>query len=185
MIRKFVFIVALAGATAAAGAATPVPSAPGPTLTVQKGTVLVSNGSQFVTAKPGQMLHAGDRVMVMQGGSATVDYGSGHSSSLSSGTMADIGASHAMAFGSQVFAGVKKIGPMYAQAVGDAADQHCHGGSGQKGGDPDDRNHACDPYAAESGTNYAPAIITAVAVVGALSLAFRSSSDHVVSISSP
>ena len=57
MIRKVLLAAVLIGATAAAGAATP---SSGPTLSLGKGTVMINNGTQFVTAKPGQTLKAGD-----------------------------------------------------------------------------------------------------------------------------
>jgi len=128
MIRKVLLVVLLAGASVTAGAATPTSASFAPTLSVTKGTVLVSSGSQFVTAKPGQVLKAGDRVMVMQGGSASVNYANGRSSALPAGTLSDVGASTAMTFGGQAFAASRKIGPMYAQAPGDKV---CHDDNGK------------------------------------------------------
>jgi hypothetical protein len=129
MIRKILLVVALAGASATAGAAAPSWNTDGATLSVNKGTVLVSNGSQFVTAKPGQVVKPGARVMVMQGGSASLNYANGRSSMVPAGTLAEVGMSGAATFGAQ-----SKIGSMYAQAPGadpGGSSQKCGGGSGQ------------------------------------------------------
>ena len=47
------------------------------TINVTNGSVLVNQGKQFVTAQPSQVLAAGDRVMVMEGGKATTNYADG------------------------------------------------------------------------------------------------------------
>ncbi len=121
MIRNVLLAVVFLGASAMANAATPASDVSGPTLSVSKGTVMVNNGSHFVTAKPGQSLKAGDRIMVMEGGNATLTYANGNKSTVSSGSLVNIGSTPTVK--------VKKVGPMYAQAVGDDA-THCRDSAG-------------------------------------------------------
>lgn len=119
MIRKALAVLAFSAVASVAGAATPASQSA--VLNVSQGTVLVNNGSQFVTAKPGQVIKPGDRVMVMSGSSATVKYADGHTSSLPSNTL--------VSFDSRGFGGYaagsgsksSSLGPMYAQAVGGSA----------------------------------------------------------------
>lgn len=47
------------------------------TLTVNTGTVMTSMGGEFVSASSGQSLQAGERLMVSEGGNATVNFLSG------------------------------------------------------------------------------------------------------------
>lgn len=176
MFRMIMLVVSLACATSAASAATSASPVTGPTLSVSKGTVLVSNGGQFVTAKPGQVLKAGDRVMVMQGGNATLNYGNGHTSALPSGTLADVGASNVNTFGSRGFAGQQKIGPMYAQAVGDNDHSKCHDSQG--------RATTC-PAEDEGDNSFILPVVSTVVIGSALYLALHSTSNHHISISTP
>ncbi len=120
MIRKVLFAAVFTCLSAAAGAATPV-SVTGPTLSVDKGTVMVNNGSQYVTAKPGQALKAGDRIMVMEGGHATLNYGNGIKSSVNSGSLFSVGMAPVAAKSSLPtnMGSSLKVGPMYAAAPGD------------------------------------------------------------------
>lgn len=46
-------------------------------LTVENGSVLVSTGGEFVQATPGQVLQPGQRVLVAEGASASLDYRGG------------------------------------------------------------------------------------------------------------
>lgn len=46
-------------------------------LTVENGSVLVSTGGEFVQATPGQVLQPGQRVLVAEGASASLDYSGG------------------------------------------------------------------------------------------------------------
>lgn len=88
------------------------------TLAVTNGSVLVNQGKQFVTAQPSQILAAGDRVMVMEGGNAIVKYTDGCAQTLESGSLAVISQQSVCAS----LAGankVAKISPVTAQAVGD------------------------------------------------------------------
>lgn len=111
MNRASLFIVALLSASIAyAGDATV-------TLSSQNGTVLVNSGKQFVSAHAGQTLAPGDRILVMKGGKATLTYSDGCVSTVNSGSMVDVSAHCA-----QNAAQTRKIGPMYAQAVGDTSD---------------------------------------------------------------
>ncbi len=84
------------------------------TLTGQKGTVMVNSGKQFVSAKAGQSLKQGDRVMVMEGGTATITYANGCIANVKSGSMVDINTA-------KCGKSARKVGPMYAEAVGDTA----------------------------------------------------------------
>lgn len=92
------------------------------TLSGQQGTVMVNSGSQFVSAKKNQQLKQGDRVMVMKGGTATVTYPNGCVATVQSGSMIDV---NAATCGKDA----KKVGPMYAQAMGDDSDDR-RGGAG-------------------------------------------------------
>ena len=89
------------------------------TLNVTNGSVLVNQGKQFITAQPSQILAAGDRVMVMEGGNAVVKYADGCIQTLSSGSLAVIAQQSVCVLGVNT---VAKISPLSAQAVGDKAD---------------------------------------------------------------
>lgn len=52
-------------------------AAPAAVLASAEGQVLVNQGKQFVTAKSGQALAAGDRVMLMQGARASLRFADG------------------------------------------------------------------------------------------------------------
>lgn len=86
------------------------------TLNVSNGSVLVNQGKQFVTAQPGQILAAGDRVMVMDGGNASLKYADGCVQVLGSGSLATVENASACASGVSKIA---QISPVSAQAVGD------------------------------------------------------------------
>lgn len=85
------------------------------TLSSQQGTVLVNQGEEFVTASAAQVLNAGDRVMVMEGGSAEITYTDGCVLPLAAGSMMSVSALSTCAGD---VAKVEQIGPAYAQAVG-------------------------------------------------------------------
>lgn len=113
MIRSTALIAAaLMATTAAAADKAPQDVAK---LSAQEGTVLVNQGEQFVTASASQMLAAGDRVLVMEGGSAKITFNDGCAMSLASGSMVAIPAKSTCA---GAVASVESIGPSYAQAVG-------------------------------------------------------------------
>jgi hypothetical protein len=86
------------------------------TLSVSNGSVLVNQGKQFVTAQPGQILAAGDRVMVMDGGNASLKYADGCVQALGSGSLALVEAQSVCASGVDKIA---RISPVNAQAAGD------------------------------------------------------------------
>lgn len=88
------------------------------TLTAQEGTVLVNQGEEFATAAEGQALQAGDRVMLMEGASATVTFADGCALPLAAGSLLEVPAISTCA---GAVANVQKIGPTYAQAVGSGA----------------------------------------------------------------
>ena len=90
------------------------------TLSNQQGTVLVNQGEQFVTAADTQVLMAGYRVMIMEGGSADIVFADGCVLPLASGSMLEVPAISTCA-GS--VAQVQSIGPSYAKAVGDSGDE--------------------------------------------------------------
>lgn len=109
MIRITAFILSsvfAATAFAADGSAT---------LSQQQGTVLVNQGEQFITATEFQALNVGDRVMVMEGGSAELTFADGCVLPLESGSLIEVPAVSTCAGN---VASVQKIGPSYAQAVG-------------------------------------------------------------------
>lgn len=85
------------------------------TLSAQQGTVLVNQGDEFVTATDAQALLAGDRVMVMEGGSAEITFADGCVLPLASGSLVDVPETSTCA---GTVASVQNIGPSYAQAVG-------------------------------------------------------------------
>ncbi|WP_290885942.1 hypothetical protein [Arenimonas sp.] len=85
------------------------------TLSAQQGTVLVNQGDEFVTATESQALLAGDRVMVMEGGSAQITFTDGCVLPLTSGSLVDVPEVSTCA---GAVANVQNIGPSYAQAVG-------------------------------------------------------------------
>jgi hypothetical protein len=92
------------------------------TLSSQQGTVLVNQGEEFVTASGSQVLNAGDRVMVMEGGSAEITYADGCVLPLAAGSMVSVAA---MSTCAGDVAKVEQIGPTFAQAVGAPRDERC------------------------------------------------------------
>ena len=100
--------------------------APLATLSQQQGTVLVNQGEVFATAQEGQALQAGDRVLVMEGGEATLVFADGCALPVGPGSLLEVPAVSPCASGE--LAQVQKIGPHYAQAVGDDARSDRRGG---------------------------------------------------------
>jgi hypothetical protein len=113
MIRFSAFVAASLLATSAFAAEPAAQSVA--TLSGQEGTVLVNQGEQFITAADAQALQAGDRVMVMEGGSAILVFNDGCELVLGSGSLATIPAESTC---DGAVASVQQIGPSYAQAVG-------------------------------------------------------------------
>lgn len=89
------------------------------TLSAQEGTVLVNQGEEFVTATDAQALMAGDRVMVMEGASATITFADGCALPLAAGSLVEIPAQSTCA---GAVANVQQVGPTYAQAPGGQQD---------------------------------------------------------------
>lgn len=85
-------------------------------LSTQEGTVLVNQGEEFVTASEAQALNPGDRVMVMEGGSAAVTFADGCVLPLEAGSLVVVPAQSTCA---GAVASTQKVGASYAQAVGD------------------------------------------------------------------
>jgi hypothetical protein len=85
------------------------------TLGGQQGTVLVNQGEEFITASEAQALVPGDRVMVMEGGSAVITFTDGCALALEAGSLVVVPAASTC---SGAVAAVETIGPSYAQAVG-------------------------------------------------------------------
>lgn len=79
------------------------------------GSVLVNQGKQFVSAKSGQLLIAGDRVMVMEGSNASVRYADGCVLKLNSGSLATISMQSSCVTGQANT--VAQIAPLYANDV--------------------------------------------------------------------
>ena len=86
------------------------------TISSQEGTVLVNQGEEFVTAADAQALKAGDRVMVMEGGSAQITFTDGCVLPLEAGSLVSVPAVSTCV--DAKVAKVERIGPSYAQAVG-------------------------------------------------------------------
>ena len=78
-----------------------------------QGSVLVNQGKQFVSAQAGQLLANGDRVMVMEGGTASLAFTNGCVLNLESGSMLVVSDETACNI-----ANVSKVAPNTAQAVG-------------------------------------------------------------------
>lgn len=73
-------LAALSLAGSAQAAQTTVPAQPGDvagTLSINDGTIMVSNGGAFVSARPGQPIRLGDRLMVTTDSSVAVVYPGG------------------------------------------------------------------------------------------------------------
>lgn len=114
MIRTALILSALIAAPAFS-AETAAVAEPAASLSAQQGTVLVNQGDQFITATEAQVLNAGDRVMVMEGGVAEITFLDGCVLPLASGSMIEVPALSTCA---GTVANVETIGPSYAQAVG-------------------------------------------------------------------
>lgn len=86
------------------------------TLSAQEGTVLVNQGEEFTTAAESQALKAGDRVMLMEGASATLTFADGCAMPLVAGSLVEMPAQSPCA-GAVVT--IQQVGPTVAQAPGD------------------------------------------------------------------
>ena len=104
-----------AGLTVAFGQA--AASEPVATITHIDGIALVGQGSDYVTATSGMSLREGDRLMAMEGGSATITYTNGCVHNLADNTIATVGSAESCANGSLAST---QVGPYVAQAVAPA-----------------------------------------------------------------
>ena len=115
-MKSFVFAVfALLGS----GSLIAAPSSA--TLVNAKGSVLVNQGKQFVSAQGGQLLASGDRIMVMEGGAASLTFANGCVLNLQSGSLLVV--SNETACNT---AAISKVAPNTAQAVGVDDDDDDH-----------------------------------------------------------
>lgn len=110
-MSRFVMAIAAFGLAGSALAGSSVG-----TLAQTEGTVLVNQGKQFITAQPNQALTAGDRIMVMEGSTASIKFADGCVRVISSGSLAMLSA------GASCNAGINvtEIASKSAQAVGEA-----------------------------------------------------------------
>jgi hypothetical protein len=83
------------------------------------GSVLVNQGKQFVSAKSGQLLTVGDRIMVMEGANASVRFADGCVLQLNAGSLATISNQSSCVAGQNN--AVAQIAPLYAQTVASKA----------------------------------------------------------------
>ena len=81
-----------------------------------EGTALVNQGEEFVTVADAQALQPGDQLMVMEGGKATLTFGDGCVVPVEAGSIVTVPAQSTCAGG---VASTQRIGPQYAQAVGE------------------------------------------------------------------
>lgn len=107
---RLVFALFACASSAAAFAAPPAA-----TLASVKGSVLVNQGKQFVTVQKGQLLAVGDRVLVMEGGTASLKFADGCEQMLEAGTLATVQTT--CNSGS-----VTRVAALTAQAVGEERD---------------------------------------------------------------
>ena len=83
------------------------------TLGRTEGVVLVNQGKQFVSASAGQLLVAGDRVLVLQGGQASLRFGDGCVLPVASGSLLTVPVKSTCAGG---IANVSRVAAQTAQA---------------------------------------------------------------------
>lgn len=91
------------------------------------GDVKINQGSQFVQAQPGQAVNAGDRIMVMEGGSASITFSDGCQLDISGGVLVTVPATSTCKGG---VAQTQQIAPANSDAVGDVAGGHTPTGAG-------------------------------------------------------
>ena len=135
--------LALAAASAAFAQDAVAPAAavdtPSIALGVDSGSVLVSTGGEFTQAASGQALAPGHRVLVPEGGSATLTYGNGCQKSMASAGVyiitADCVAAGAEGSGTAGASGVPSAGVIAGVVGGVAVIAAAAGGGGGSGGD--------------------------------------------------
>jgi hypothetical protein len=82
------------------------------------GDVKINQGTQFVEAQPGQPVNAGDRIMVMEGGSTSITYSDGCVLQISSGSLVTVPATSTCKGG---VAQNQQIAPGNGDAVGNVS----------------------------------------------------------------
>jgi len=105
-------LMAIAGALFARGAFAAEPVA---TLDNIEGVVLVNQGEKYVTAASGFVLAPGDRVLVMAGAKAVVNFTDGCALPVSAGSTTTVPETSTCA---GAVAQTEAVGPTYAQAAG-------------------------------------------------------------------
>ena len=101
---------ALAVAASAASAADPVA-----TLSHLNGVVLLSQGGDYVTATAGAPLHAGDRLMAMEGANATLRFADGCTHTLGGNAIVTVGPADSCTRG-ELADNQSQVGPYLAAA---------------------------------------------------------------------
>lgn len=109
-----------------------VAAQPAATLASAKGTVLINQGKQFVSAQAGQLLTAGDRVMIMQGGSASLRFADGCVKNLESGSML-------LVQNTCTSSSLSQVAAVNAQALGEDEERDC-----DDDGTPDSKDNDID-----------------------------------------
>lgn len=118
------------GAGVACAAVTPV-SGSIATIAKSEGMVLVNQGKYYVTARPGQQLSVGDRIMTMAGASASIAYKDGCVQQLKPNNKLVF---NSVAECSTKTAKIQSVGPHYAALGGGDGDGDGGGGGGGSGG---------------------------------------------------
>lgn len=95
-----------------------------------EGTVLVSQGKEYVAAQPGSALQAGSRILTMDKSGVAVVYKDGCTVRMKENSRLVLSGAGDCAFRT---AQVKSVGPYYAQAIGGVSDAGA-GGGGAGGG---------------------------------------------------
>ncbi|KFN51403.1 hypothetical protein [Arenimonas composti] len=112
MKRRLLALALSLSAASVAFAAEPVA-----TLSAQDGVVMVNAGDEFVTAADGQALQPGERVLVMEGGTAQLTFADGCPLVVEAGSMVVV---PEMSPCAGAVAAVQPVPRQYAQAVGSA-----------------------------------------------------------------
>ncbi len=84
------------------------------TLVNANGSVMVNSGKQFISADTGAVLTTGDRVMVMDGGNASIKYAEGCVVDVKAGSVVTVTNQEACVAGNQA---TSQVAPMTAQSV--------------------------------------------------------------------
>ena len=88
------------------------------------GDVKINQGTQFVEAQPGQAVNAGDRIMVMEGGAASITFSDGCEMDISGGSLVTVPATSTCKGG---VAQTQQIAPANGDAVGNLPAGHTAG----------------------------------------------------------